>query len=32
MYNFITRFIKIMLGGTRKKKNKKRNRTLNNRF
>ncbi len=32
MYNFITRFIKIMIGGTRKKKNKKRNRTLNNRF
>ena len=31
MNNFITRFIKIMLGGTKKKKNK-RNRTLNNRF
>jgi len=29
MYNFITRFIKIMIGGTRKNK-KKRNKTLNN--
>jgi hypothetical protein len=32
MYNFITRFIKIMIGGTRKKNKNKRNRTLNKRF